>query len=104
MDAIKSLANRIRGWLPKEPYLAKSKESGNGKSGTAAYIVGYGVGIGACESFLLLSYALGWGTIESSLSADWGVLSGILVVLPGTLLGLAVGAKLSKKLKERWAS
>jgi hypothetical protein len=94
----------FRGWLPNESYMRHSRQSGNGKSGTAAYIVGYGVGIGACESFLLLIYALGWGTIEGNLSPDLGILSGILIVLPGTLLGLAIGAKLSKKLKERWAS
>ncbi len=104
MNSKNRLQNRLRGWLPSEPRILQARESIKGKSSTSAYIVGYGVGIGVCEIFLLLIYALGWGTIESSLSPPLSILSEILIVFPGTLLGLAIGAKLSKKLKERWVS
>ncbi len=93
-----------KGWLPKEPYTIHSRESGNRKSGTPAYIVGYGVGIGSCEIFILLIYALGWGTIESNLSPALSILSEMLIVMSATILGWAIGAKLSEKLKERWVS
>jgi hypothetical protein len=91
------------GWFPKEPYLAHSRDNSRGKSDTAAYIVGYGVGIGIGEIYIYSINVFGWGAIESSLSPTWGILPAMLFVFPGTLLGLAVGAKLSKKLKERWA-
>ena len=94
----------IRGWLPREHYIVYSREDVSRKSSTSAYIVGYGVSIGICELFILLIYTLGWGTIESNLSPALSILSGMLVVFPGTLLGLVIGAKLSKKLKERWVS
>ncbi len=94
----------FKGWLPKDPYALHSRESGNHKSSATAYIVGYGVGIGIGELYILLINILGWGAIESSLSHVWGILPAMLVVFPGTLLGLAIGTKLSKKLKERWVN
>ncbi|MGD6852708.1 MAG: hypothetical protein ACQCN6_11680 [Candidatus Bathyarchaeia archaeon] len=104
MKPIKSLENRLRGWIPKDPYELHSIESGNHKSSATAYIVGYGVGIGTGELYILLINMLGWGAIESSLSHTWGILPALLVVFPGTLIGLAIGAKLTKKLKQRWVS
>ncbi len=98
------LERHILGWFPQEHNLVHSRESVNRKSGAAAYIVGYGVGIGICEIFIILIHMIGWGTIEGSLSPALSLLSGILIGIPGTIIGVTIGAKLSKKLKERWIS
>jgi hypothetical protein len=104
MTSKKEAKKPIQGWLPKESYTVHSRESGNRKSSAPAYIVGYGVGIGICETLIILIDTLGWGTFESSLSPPLSLLSGMGVGIPATLLGVTAGAKLSKKLKERWVS
>lgn len=102
MRTIEVLIDYFRGWLPNEPYTLHAKERATYKSSLSAYAIGYSVGVGACELFIVSSYALGWGTIEGSLSQPLSFLSEMLIVLPGTFLGLAIGAKLSRKLKEKW--
>jgi hypothetical protein len=96
--------NRIRGWFPKEPFATHSKESGKRKSSITAYVVGYGVALGISEGLLILVETAGWGAFESSLSSPFNYLAGMLVSLSATMLALAIGAKLSRKLKERWIS
>jgi hypothetical protein len=98
------LRNRVRGWLPREPFNVSSSESGKGKSTTTAYVVGYGVGLCICEIFIIIVDMAGWGAFESSLSSPFSLLAGMLVSFIGTMLALAIGAKLSRKLKERWIS
>lgn len=100
MESKNRLLDYLKGWFPKEPYSMHSRESVNRQSSIPAYAVSYGVGIGVCEAFTIMVYALGWGAIESSLSPDLSILLGILIVMPGTMLGLAIGAILSKKLKK----
>jgi hypothetical protein len=96
------LQNRLRGWFPQEPYSIHSIEGGKGKSSTTAYVVGYGVGLLICEVFVAIVDFAGWGTFESILSPPFSFLAGALVSLLGTMLALAIGAKLSRKLKEKW--
>jgi hypothetical protein len=96
------LENQFKGWSPQEPYLIQSKQSTNPKSSIRAYIAGYGVGIGIGELYILLVNELGWGAIRSTLSPALSLLLGLFVLFPGVLLGMAIGAKLSRKLKERW--
>lgn len=103
MNRKRSMLNFIHGWLPQEPFRLYSAENGKGKS-IAAYIVGYGVGLGICESFIVIVHLSGWTAIESSLIPPFSILSGMLVTFLGTMLALAIGAKLSRKLKERWMS
>jgi hypothetical protein len=98
------LLNRLRGWFPQEPYRLQSKQSTNPKSSTKAYIVGYSVGLGIGESFIVLVDTFGWGAFESSLTRPYSLLASMLVSFIGTMLALAIGIKLSKKLKQRWIS
>lgn len=98
------LRNRLRGWLPQEPYRIQSKQSTNPKSSTRAYIVGYSVGLGIGESFIVLVDTFGWGAFESSLNSPFSLLASMLVSFIGTMLALAIGIKLSRKLKQRWIS
>jgi hypothetical protein len=96
------LQNLFRGWFPQEPFSVRSVESGKGKSATNAYVVGYGVGLGIGESFIVIVDTFGWGAFEDSLNAPFSLLASMLVSLTGTMLALAIGIKLSKKLKQRW--
>jgi hypothetical protein len=96
------LQSLFRGWFPQDPFRVRSAESGKGKSTTTAYAVGYGVGLGIGESFIVIVDLAGWTAIESSLSPPFDILSGMFVSFLGTMLALAIGAKLSRKLKERW--
>jgi len=64
--------------------------------------VGYGVGLCICEVFIVIVDLGGWGAFESILSPPFSVLAGMLVSFLGTMIALAIGAKLSRKLKERW--
>lgn len=96
------LRSRIRGWFPQEPFSVCSAESGKGKSTTTAYVVGYGVGLGIGESFIVIVDLAGWTVIESILSPPFDTLSGMVVSGLGTMLALAIGARLSRRLKERW--
>jgi hypothetical protein len=94
--------NRIRGWLPHEPSSLRSVEQSNAKSDIAAYAAGYGVGLCIYEVFIVSVNMAGWGAFESSLSEPFDILSSILICFIGTMLALAIGAILSRKLKERW--
>jgi hypothetical protein len=104
MTALKNLKGVIRGWLPKERYVPSSQSQASSKA-RAAYVVGYGVGIGVCELFMLTIYSLGWGNIErslSSLSPAMDLLSNLVIVFPSVAVAMVIGGWLSKKLKERW--
>lgn len=101
MKVKRILQNRIRGWLPQEPFSLRSAESDKGKSAATAYVVGYGVGIGIGESFIALADMAGWGGFEESLNPPFSLLAGMPVSLLGTMFALAIGAILSRKLKER---
>lgn len=96
------IRNRIRGWFPQEPFATQSNEGGKGKSSITVYAVGYGVGLGIGESFIVLVDTFGWGAFESSLPSPFSLLASMLVSLTGTMLALAIGIKLSGKLKQRW--
>ncbi len=102
MNSKNRLQSLFRGWFPQEPFSLRSSESGKGKSAAPGYIVGYGVGLGIGEMFIVIADLAGWGAFESSLSAPFSLLSGMPVSFLGTMLALAIGAKLSRKLKERW--
>lgn len=96
------LESRTKGWFPKDPFSVRSVEDGKGKSTMKAYAVGYGVGLGIGDSVIVIVDLAGWGAFESILSPPFDLLSGMLVSLLGTMIALAIGAKLSRKLKERW--
>jgi hypothetical protein len=101
---MKSKLNKLKGWFPQEPYPIQSKQSTNPKSSAKAYVVGYGVGIGIGELYVILVDELGWGAIERTLSPAANYLLGLFVIFPGVLPGMAIGAILSKKLKAKWVS
>ena len=101
---MKCKLKKLKGWFPHEPYPIQSKQSTNPKSSAKAYVVGYGVGMGIGELYVILVDELGWGAIESALSPASRFLLGLFVLFPGVLLSMAIGAKLSKKLKEKWIS
>jgi hypothetical protein len=60
------------------------------------------MGLCVYEIFVVIVNMAGWGAFESSLSEPFDVLSSILICFIGTMLALAIGAKLSIKLKEKW--
>ncbi len=99
MNSKNRLQKLFRGWLPKEPSSLHSRVS---KSTAHAYITGYGVGLGIGEMFIVIADLAGWGAFESILSPPFSLLAGMFVSFLGTMLALAIGAKLSRKLKERW--
>jgi hypothetical protein len=103
MNPKKNLENRIRGWLPKELFTLSSQSRASSKT-RAAYVVGYGAGIGVCELLMLAIYWLGWGNVERSLSSNpaMDLLSSLVIVVPSVLAAMVIGERLSKKLLERW--
>ncbi|MCW4017416.1 MAG: hypothetical protein NWF00_01825 [Candidatus Bathyarchaeota archaeon] len=96
--------DRIRGWLPKERYIASSQNQTRSNA-RVANIVGYGVGIGVCELLMLASYFLGWGDVErsiGSLSPALDLFANLVIVFPAVAVAMVIGSWLSKKLQERW--
>jgi hypothetical protein len=105
MDPLKrSLEKRVNGWIAEESNVTYPRKSSNRRSSTTAYIAGYGVGTGISLLYITIVDELGLIAIRSTLSTALSLLLGILVLAPGVLLGNAIGTKLTKKLKERWAN
>jgi hypothetical protein len=101
MELKKHWERCLRGWLPKEPFISCSRGKAGGK-GWAAYVVGYGVGMGICELLILSIYLLGWGNIEGSFRPIMNVLSNWFITILGAAVAMIIGRQLSKKLQERW--
>jgi hypothetical protein len=101
MRVRKSWDRHIHGWLPKERLISCSQAKTNVKK-RAAYVVGYGVGIGACELLIVSINLLGWESFENSLSPNMKLLAGFVIAFLGTAVGLIIGGYVSKKLRERW--
>jgi hypothetical protein len=100
---LEDIEKQIRGWLPKERFIPSPRNQASSKT-RAAYVVGYGAGIGICELLMLAIYWLGWGNVERSLSSNpaMGLLSSLVIVVPSVLATMVIGEQLSKKLLERW--
>jgi hypothetical protein len=101
MKLKRHLENRFRGWLPKDAFMSCSQGKAGGR-GRAAYVVGYGIGIGVCEVLILSIYLLGWGIFERSFSSITGIISSTLIAFLGTAVATIIGSQLSKRLRERW--
>jgi hypothetical protein len=95
MTSKRTLARRIRGWVPKEPNLTRFQRGAKHKIYVATAI-GYGLGLAVFAILLASFYFLGWyGHSGNSLFPD----SIIYGVLFGTCwaIGLLVGTRIQKR-------
>jgi hypothetical protein len=95
------MERRVHGWLPKEPLMSYSRGK-TSRKGRVAYVVGYGVGIAACELLILSIYLLGWGNVEGGFSPIVNLFSSWFVSLLGAAVAIIIGRQLSKKLQKHW--
>lgn len=97
MTSKRTLARRIRGWVPKEPNLTSFQRVTKRKMYTATAI-GYGLGLAVFVVLLTGFYILGWyGHSDNSLFPDF--------IIYGVLFGTcwAIGLLVGTRLQKRWS-